>query len=97
MTVKKGITKKDEQLGLFKLLADQRRYEVAALLMRNKGALSVGEIAETVGMGHSALSHLLGRLHGASIVTYKKSGREVLYEFAKTPVARRVARLLQLS
>jgi ArsR family transcriptional regulator len=79
---------------IFKILADPNRYELLVLLYRAKLSLSVGDIAQSLNMTHSAVSHQLGNLHELSIVIYKRHGREMRYSFAKTPIARKVSRLL---
>lgn len=93
MAKKQIDAKTSERITLFKILADANRYRAAAYLIRAKGGASVGAIAEELGMSHSSVSHLLSGLYNAGIVIYKKSGREVVYTIAKTPQAKRVARL----
>ena len=84
-----------ERVALFKLLSDPNRYQCIAFLMRAKEGESVGSIAEELDMIHSSVSHLLSGLYEANVVAYKKQGREVLYSIAKTPQAKRVAKLMK--
>ena len=95
MAKKSAGTKVSEIAPLFKILADENRCSAITFLMRAKVVASVGAIAETLGMSHSSVSHMLAILHDAGIVSYKKKGREVAYSIAKTPRAKRITHLLQ--
>lgn len=97
MTTKQASAKAGERTMVFKLLADHNRYRTIALLVRTKGGMSVGDIAESLGMSHSTTSHLLAVLHQKNIVAYHRKGREMRYEIAKSSLAKRVARLVQSS
>lgn len=96
MAKKSPDAKMGDIVSIFKLLADSNRYRTVVILMRAKSGQPVSEIAKVLGMSHSSVSHMLAVLHDASIVAYKKKGREVLYMIAKTPHAKRVARFLRV-
>lgn len=85
------------QSSLFKILADDKRCELLALLSRAKKAIPVGDIAEALDMTPSAVSHQLGKLHALGIVAYKRDGREIRYCLRKTPLVRKIARLLAVA
>ncbi len=67
---------------LFKLVASPTRVSILMLLSAKK-SLVVKDIAENVGMTHSAVSHQLGLLLRAGIVSAQKQGRTVRYQIAK--------------
>lgn len=90
-------SKSEDHVAVFKLLADESRYRAITLLMRERSGMSVTDIAESLGMTHSSVSHLLAVLHDASIVLYRKKGREIRYVVANTKNAKFVARLLKIS
>ena len=62
---------------LFKILGDPTRLTIVELLLDNE--MCVNHIAETMGMGQSAISHQLRVLRQARLVTYRKEGKTVYY------------------
>ena len=85
-----------ERAGLFALLADSKRLEVIDMLARANEPLSVGDLAEEIGMSHSAMSHLLGVLFRAGVVENVREGRIKQYRLAKGPFVRRIIKLVQI-
>ena len=81
--LKKGdyMTDKQESLlklaELFKILGDPTRLKIVELLLENE--MCVNHIAETMGMGQSAISHQLRVLRQARLVTYRKEGKTAYY------------------
>ena len=62
---------------LFKILGDPTRLKIVELLLENE--MCVTHIAETMGMGQSAISHQLRVLRQARLVTYRKEGKTAYY------------------
>ena len=62
---------------LFKILGDPTRLKIVELLLANE--MCVNHIAETMGMGQSAISHQLRVLRQARLVTYRKEGKTAFY------------------
>ena len=62
---------------LFKILGDPTRLKIVQLLLENE--MCVNHIAETMGMGQSAISHQLRVLRQARLVTYRKEGKTAYY------------------
>ena len=62
---------------LFKILGDPTRLKIVELLLENE--MCVNHIAETMGMGQSAISHQLRVLRQARLVTYRKEGKTAYY------------------
>ncbi len=62
---------------IFKLLGDPTRIKMLALL--TSGEMRVGDIAETLDMGQSAISHQLRVLRDARLVKFRKEGKEAWY------------------
>ena len=62
---------------LFKILGDPTRLKIVELLLENE--MCVNHIAETRGMGQSAISHQLRVLRQARLVTYRKEGKTAYY------------------
>lgn len=62
---------------LFKLIGDTTRIKI--LFCISKKEMCVLDIAELIGMTHSAVSHQLANLKAARIVKAEKKGKEVYY------------------
>lgn len=62
---------------LFKVLGDGTRLKILQTLMH--GEMCVCDIAETIDMGQSAVSHQLRVLRQAKLVTFRKEGKVVWY------------------
>ena len=62
---------------LFKIRGDPTRLKIVELLLENE--MCVNHIAETMGMGQSAISHQLRVLRQARLVTYRKEGKTAYY------------------
>ena len=63
--------------SLFRALSDPTRVRIISLLLDDE--LSVGVIAEQLGMTESAVSHQLRGLRLQRIVRARKQGRQVFY------------------
>ena len=63
--------------NLFSALSDPTRVRIIGLLLDRE--LSVGSIAEQLGMSESAVSHQLRGLRLQRIVRARKQGRQVFY------------------
>ena len=81
--------------SVYKLLSDESRLRVIEILSRSREPLSVGDIAATINMSHSATSHLLGTLFRGEVVENLRVGREKLYTMTKNTRATQVRKLLK--
>lgn len=63
--------------ALFSTLSDANRVRIVAALAEKE--LNVGEVAELVGLSHSAVSHHLRHLRQMRLVRARKEGRFVYY------------------
>ena len=64
----------------FKILGDSTRMSI--LFAIDKRPMCVCDIADLLGMTRSAVSHQIKTLRQASLVTYRKSGKNVIYRLA---------------
>lgn len=62
---------------IFKLLGDATRIKILHILSRQE--MCVCDIAQTLEMGQSAISHQLRVLRAARLVKYRKEGKEAWY------------------
>ena len=78
----------DEQLSsvaeLFKVFGDSTRTNILAALFNHE--LCVCDICKVVNMTKSAVSHQLRVLREATLVKFRKSGKEVFYSLADNHV-----------
>lgn len=68
----------------FNMVSDPTRLKICYLLCRHK-ELSVGDIAEVVGVSVSAVSHTLRKLQEANMVESRREFRTVYYKLKRTP------------
>ncbi len=81
----------------FRLVGDLTRLKICYLLCHHR-ELSVGEIAELVGVSVSAVSHTLRKLEEAGAVQRRKDARKVWYRLLpESPLARLVRGYLCVS
>ncbi len=64
--------------ALFRLLGDPSRCRLVYALL-DAGEICVGELAQTLGMTESNVSHHLGLLRAHGLVRYRRDGRQVFY------------------
>lgn len=69
----------------FNIVGDPTRLKICYLLCRHK-ELSVGDIADVVGVSISAVSHTLRKLQKANIVESRREFRTVYYKLKKSPM-----------
>jgi ArsR family transcriptional regulator len=70
----------------FNMVGDPTRLKICYLLCRHK-ELSVGDIAEVVGVSLSAVSHTLKKLQKANMVESRREFRKVYYKLKPTHIA----------
>ena len=63
---------------LFKTLGDPTRIKILSLLAKTE-EMRVYDIADSLTMGQSAISHQLRVLRSARLVKFRRDGKEVLY------------------
>lgn len=78
-----AVRKLDDQTSLaladlFKILGDKTRIKLLSLLAE-EDELCVCDIAESLQMGQSAISHQLQVLRAARLVKFRKAGKEAFY------------------
>lgn len=71
--------------ALFATLANEARLRALVALSR-LGPMSVSELLPLCGLEQSALSHHLGLLRAASLVTTERRGKQVIYALADAHV-----------
>ena len=67
-----------ELADIFKILGDKTRIKLLSLLAAEE-ELCVCDIAESLQMGQSAISHQLRVLRAARLVKFRKAGKEAFY------------------
>lgn len=79
------LTTKDEEIlfdlaDLFKVFSDSTRLRILYELF--EGPLSVGEIADSLDMSQSAISHQLKSLKDNNLVVAQRDGKSIYYALA---------------
>jgi len=82
LNVRKEILRCAEE---FNMVGDPTRLKICYLLCRHK-ELSVGVIAEVVGVSISAVSHTLKKLQKANMVENRREFRTIYYKLKKSPI-----------
>jgi len=85
MRIMKKESKVDKTAKIFKLLGDGTRCRILLILKKHPDGMYVYEIADTIGMSHSATSHQLATLERGGLVSSYKDGQTVLYTLAPGP------------
>jgi len=80
---------------LMRLLGDPTRLEIFVRLSRVRPGLYVYEVAEALGISHSAASHQLATLEAYGAVVGEREGQHVRYFLADVPRARRALRVVR--
>ncbi len=68
---------------MLKALADQTRRDILELL-KEKGVLTAGEIADSFDITKASISHHLKILKDAKLVTSKRNGQNIMYRLNTT-------------
>ena len=65
---------------LFKAFGDPTRVEILSLLLDSERC--VGDIAQSIGMSQSAVSHQLRLLKQIHLIKFRREGKNILYSLA---------------
>ena len=87
---------KIEDVDIIKLLANKHRINILRSIQQLKKEKCVNEIAYEVGISQSLASHQLRVLSKAGVVVGKRKGKIICYAPAKTTVAQKVFRIINL-
>ena len=76
-TMKQNKDLYNDLADLFKVIGDSTRIKILFCLLKKE--MCVLDIAELIGMTHSAVSHQLANLKSARLVKAERKGKEVYY------------------
>jgi ArsR family transcriptional regulator, lead/cadmium/zinc/bismuth-responsive transcriptional repressor len=80
----------------FKILADPTRFNILCKLIKSKDGMCVSEIADTVGISHSAASHQLAKLEAHSVVRSFREGQRMCYRLQKNPFTKNLIEVTKI-
>ena len=80
----------------FSMVGDPTRLKICYLLCRHR-ELTVGDIAELVGVSISAVSHTLSKLKRANMVESRRDFRHVYYKLKDSPLREYLEERLELA
>ena len=95
MSTMATLTHIEKTTDAFKVLSDPTRFHILMILFDNPG-FCVNDIAEEVGISHSAASHQLAKLEAKGIVNRCREGRTMCYEVSKSPVTAKLAQAMRI-
>ncbi|MGK2739998.1 ArsR/SmtB family transcription factor [Tepidicaulis sp. LMO-SS28] len=84
-----------EAAAMMKLLSNERRLLILCQLVA-EGEMTVGRMAEAVGLSQSALSQHLAKLRGDGLVATRREAQTVHYRIADPNAARLLAVLKEI-
>ena len=84
----------DRAVALLAAMANEKRLLILCNLLEEE--LSVGELAERVGLAQSPLSQHLSRLRAMQLVSTRRDGQMILYSLASPDVARVLTTLYEI-
>lgn len=82
-----------ECLPIFNALGDTTRQKILFLIDEDRD-IRVSDIAQQAGLSRPAVSHHLGILQAAGIISHRKVGRERIYHFSFDDALRKIGRLI---
>lgn len=85
-----------EIAGMLRLLSDPTRFRVLCCLIEHREGMCVYELAEELGVSHSAMSHQLNRLEDRGIVASFRDGQSVCYQLNDAPAVSRLKRVIAI-
>lgn len=79
-----------------KLLSDPTRLKILCLLFANRGGLCVYEVADEVGISHSAASHQLSKLEARNIAESFRDGQTICYKIIKSDLTKNLEKVIKV-
>lgn len=78
--------------SMLRALANERRLMILCLLISDE-ELSSGELADEVGLSHSAASQHLAKMRDEGLITFRREAQSIHYRIADPNVKRLIATL----
>jgi len=83
-------------VAVSKVLSSKTRLKILNILLEKSGSdICVKEIAEAIGISHSATSHQLSKLQDMGIVTPARSGQTMCYTLTKSRFSKMLASVIR--
>lgn len=86
MTVKKMSTRADDAAGLLSAMSNARRLQILCRLI--EGEMTVGALADEMGLSQSALSQHLAKLRNRRLVRTRRDAQTIYYSVNSEAVTR---------
>lgn len=84
-----------KETGIFKMLSSPTRLKIVRLLIGSNCDVCVKDIAEEIGMSHSATSHQLAKLEDRGVVECCRNGQNMCYKLSNTSEAKSIKKILK--
>ena len=79
-----------------KILSDTTRLRILALLYRAPDGMCVYEIADAIGISHSAASHQLTKLEAHGVLESFRDGQNICYEICRSELSDSIQRIMNV-
>lgn len=86
--------KTTKAIDIFKILSSRTRFKIISELLKKEEGLCVKELAEEVGISHSATSHQLAQLEDKGIVSSCRIGKMICYCVKKSALTKGIAEII---
>ncbi len=94
---KKEYKKATEAASIFAIIADPTRCRIIKLLVdAEKSGQCVYEVAETIGLTHSAASHQLNKMEALKIVECVRVGQSMCYSLTDSEFTKKLVQALEI-
>lgn len=85
-----------ESVQASKILSSEARLKILSILAEKKSAdICVKEIAEAIGLSHSATSHQLAKLHDMGVVSPSRSGQTMCYSLTQSHLSKTLLNIMK--
>lgn len=78
-----------------KILSSKARFQILALLLKSPHDPCVNDIADTIGLSHSATSHQLAYLEEKGVVEAYRDGQMICYHLTSSPTTRHLRTIIK--
>ncbi|MEX1027198.1 MAG: metalloregulator ArsR/SmtB family transcription factor [Candidatus Paceibacterota bacterium] len=82
-------------VSILKILSSKTRFQILTLLLKSKHDPCVNEIADAIGLSHSATSHQLTRLEDKDVVEAYREGQMICYHLKDSPTTKRLRSIIK--
>ena len=80
---------------LLRCICDETRFSMLEVMLQDRGGVSVGGLASSLGRDQPLISHHLRRLRECGIVTSRQDGKRTMYSISSPRLADLIAEIAE--